>query len=74
MRALLAFSVRRTLRFAEERKHLSQFHFTGGPINPRTPTHTYVHASDKQACVHTHTHCLLTQTFANLHRIKEQTL
>lgn len=42
-------------------KLLSQFHWSGGPINLCTPT---------QPRSHTHTH-LLTQTFANLHIIKE---
>ncbi len=43
MRALLAFSFWRTLRLAEQKKYLSQFQFTGGPINPHTPAHTYTH-------------------------------
>lgn len=63
-----AFEGHRRVCGAETKKKkknsLSQFHFTGGPINLCTPTHTYTHmhhSSDKQAHTHTHIHtgCLL---------------
>lgn len=48
------------------KKLLSQFHLSGGPINLCTPTHKCKHVY-----THSHTRYLLTQTFANLHIIKE---
>lgn len=81
MRAVLALRFEGhwgLLNCKKKKKNLPQFHFSGGPINLRTPTqkHTHTHTKqDKQArTLNTHIDYILMQTFANLHTIKEQTL